>query len=396
MKAVIIAGGLSTCLAEETVLRPKPMVEIGGKPMRDLAAAGQLAAFRHDGFWQPMNTLRDKNLRGTLGRRSRAMEAVVTATGNPDFWRGRRVFLTGHPGFKGAWLSLWLQRVGAGVTAFSPDPPTQPNLFEATRVAEGMDSRNGDIRDYAALASALRQSGASIVFHLSAQATVADGYRAARDTFATNLRGRLNLLDAIRGCPGVEAAVIVTREKCYAPTTDDAPLQENAPFGGRDPYSASKSCAEIAVQSWRESFFGDAGAPKIATVRAGNVIGGGDWGAHRLLAERLTGEKGAQFACGWNFAPCAADHLSVAEIAKRTAAPWGAGARCVHAANKFQKESLALRLDASRARTELGWKQHGPLDTALRRTVEWYQGWARHEDIRAVTLAQLEDNLAAA
>jgi len=225
----------------------------------------------------------------------------------------------------------------------------------------------------------------------------------------------------------------VTSDKCYAPATDDTPLQENAPLGGRDPYSASKSCAEIAVRSWRESFLGDAGAPKIATARAGNVIGGGDWGAHRLLpdmvrafaagealslrmpgairpwqhvldalqgylllAERLAGERGTQFACGWNFGPCAADHLSVADIARRTAALWGAGARCVHTADNFQKETLALRLDASRARTELGWEQHWPLDTALRRTVEWYQAWARHEDMRAMTLAQLEDYLATA
>ncbi len=137
---------------------------------------------------------------------------------NPDFWKGRRVFLTGHTGFKGAWLSLWLKKVGADVTAFSLAPPTQPNLFEAAQVAQGINSIHGDIRDYDALATALHQSDASVVFHLAAQATVADGYRLARDTFATNLTGTVNLLDAIRDCPSVETAVIVTSDKCYAPS----------------------------------------------------------------------------------------------------------------------------------------------------------------------------------
>ncbi|MDP2821763.1 MAG: CDP-glucose 4,6-dehydratase [Sulfuritalea sp.] len=360
------------------------------------------------------------------------MEAVVSAAGNPDFWRGRRVFVTGHTGFKGAWLSLWLQRVGAGVTAFSLDPPTQPNLFDTARVAAGMDSRRGDIRDFDALAKALRDSGASIVFHLAAQATVAGGYDDARETFATNLTGTVNLLDAIRECPGVEAAVIVTSDKCYAPASNGRALAESAPMGGRDPYSASKSCAEIAVQSWRESFFADAGAPRVATARAGNVIGGGDWGAHRLLpdmvrafaagealslrmpdairpwqhvldalhgylllAENLAGRDGVRFARGWNFGPNDADHRSVAEIAQRAAAIWGDGAACICAADNFQKETLTLRLDASHARRELGWRSHWPLDTALRRTVEWYRAWTRHEDMRTVTLSQLDDYLAA-
>lgn len=378
--------------------------------------------------WRHMHNLGGR--RGSPRMRAHAMDAVMA---NPDFWRGRRVFLTGHTGFKGAWLSLWLQRVGAGVTAFSLDPPTMPNLFEAARVADGIHSLHGDIRDYDVLASALRDSGASIVFHLAAQATVAEGYRAARETFATNLTGTLNLLDAIRDCPAVAAAVIVTTDKCYAPASDGKALAENAPMGGKDPYSASKSCAEIAVQSWREAFFADAGAPRIATARAGNVIGGGDWGVHRLipdmvraftvsetlslrmpnairpwqhvlealhgyllLAENLAGANGSRFAGGWNFGPDEVDQLSVAEVTDRAAAIWGNGARCVHAAGNFQKETLALRLDASRARNLLGWQPRWPLGTALRRTLEWYQAWADRDDMRVVTLAQLDDYLAAA
>lgn len=349
------------------------------------------------------------------------------------FWRGRGVFLTGHTGFKGAWLALWLQRVGAHVTAFSLGPPTQPNLFELARVAEGMDSRQGDIRDFAALAAALNESRASVVFHLAAQATVAEGYRSPRDTYATNLNGTLNLLDAMRDCPTVEAAVIVTSDKCYAPSADEAALAEDAPMGGRDPYSASKSCAEIAVHSWRESYFAAQDAPRVATARAGNVIGGGDWGAHRLLpdmftafaagktptlrmpdairpwqhafdallgylmlAEALAGSDGPRFATGWNFGPDAAGAISVAEVAGRAAALWGKDARIEISAANFQKETRTLRLDSTRARTLLGWQPRWKLDQALQRTTDWYRAWSEGRDLRAISLAQLDEYLAAA
>ena len=355
----------------------------------------------------------------------------MTAAGG-SFWRGRRVFLTGHTGFKGAWLALWLQRVGARVTAFSLKPPTQPNLFERARVAEGMDSRHGDIRDFAALTTALSESQPSVVFHLAAQATVAEGYRSPRDTYTTNLNGTLNLLDAIRHCPTVEAAVIVTSDKCYAPSADEIPLAEDAPMGGRDPYSASKSCAEIAVGSWRESFCAAADAPRLATARAGNVIGGGDWGEHRLLpdvftafaagktptlrmpdairpwqhvldalhgylmlAEALAGQDGVRFATGWNFGPDAADEIRVAEIAGRAAALWGKDAQIEISAANFQKETRTLRLDSTRSRTLLGWQPRWKLDQALQRTAEWYRAWSHGQDLRAASLAQLDDYLAA-
>lgn len=348
----------------------------------------------------------------------------------PGFWKGRQVFVTGHTGFKGAWLTLWLRQVGAGVTAFSLAPPTTPNLFEAAQVAQDITSIHGDIRDYDALRSALNDSGASVVFHLAAQATVADGYRFARDTFASNVTGTVNLLDAMRECPAVKAAVVVTSDKCYVPSPTGAPLCENDPLGGKDPYSASKSCAEIATAAWRESFFNADDSPRIATTRAGNVIGGGDWGTHRLLpdmvrafavgdplslrmpeairpwqhvldalhgylllAEHLAGEDGTRFASAWNFGADDADHLSVLEVARRAAAIWGEGARFVCATGNFQKETLTLRLDASHARRELGWTSRWPLDTALRRTVEWYQAWTRNENLRQLTLAQIDDYL---
>ncbi|MCF8198596.1 MAG: CDP-glucose 4,6-dehydratase [Sulfuritalea sp.] len=357
---------------------------------------------------------------------------METLAMNPNFWKGRKVFLTGHTGFKGAWLALWLQKVGAGVTAYSLAPPTQPNLFEATQVAQDIISIHGDIRDYDALRAALQDSGASIVFHLAAQATVADGYRFARDTFATNVTGTLNLLDAIRECPAVEATVVVTSDKCYVPSAIGKPLREGDPLGGKDPYSASKSCAEIATASWRESFFNANDSPHIATARAGNVIGGGDWAAHRLLpdivrafqaekplslrmpdairpwqhvlealagylllAEQLSGKDGARHAQAWNFGPAESDHLTVGEVAKRCAGIWGGNARVEIAEANFQKETETLRLEATHARTALGWKPRWNADQALHQTLDWYRAWYANPGdcayICALTLAQIDD-----
>jgi CDP-glucose 4,6-dehydratase len=346
---------------------------------------------------------------------------------NPNFWKGRRVFITGHTGFKGAWLSLWLQKVDAEVTAFSLAPPTIPNLFEEARVADGITSVRGDIRDYDALNQALHASKAEIVFHLAAQATVAGGYRDARDTFASNLTGTLNLLDSIRENPQIKAAVIVTTDKCYAPATDNVPLKEHAPMGGKDPYSASKSCAEIAVNSWRESFFHASDSPCIATARAGNVIGGGDWAEHRLLpdmvrafmahqplslrmpaavrpwqhvldalhgylmlAEHLAGDNGRHYARGWNFGPTEEDHRTVAEVAEMAVRFWGDGATWHNASSNFQTETHELRLDATAAKNELAWHPRWRLDNALRHTLEWYRAAQNATDIRALTLSKIE------
>lgn len=208
----------------------------------------------------------------------------MTQLPKANFWQGRRVFLTGHTGFKGAWLALWLQKVGAEVTAFSLAAPTQPNLFEVARVHEGstrcmatsVTTRHWPRRCPKAV-PALSSTSQPRPRLLTATAMHAG-------TFATNLTGTLNLLDAIHACPSIEAAVLVTSDKCYAPGSDQ-PLREDAPMGGRDPYSASKSCAEIAVQCWRDSFFAAPASTRLATARAGNVIGGGDWSAHRLLPD---------------------------------------------------------------------------------------------------------------
>ena len=362
-----------------------------------------------------------------MDERCCALEIVGVSS---PFWRDRHVFLTGHTGFKGAWLALWLQLLGAKVTGFSLAPPTQANLFDSAGVADGITSITGDIRDFNLLRSTLIESRASIVFHLAAQSIVAEGYRAARDTFATNLTGTINLLDAIRNSPLVQSAVIVTSDKCYAPSAHATPHSEVDALGGNDPYSASKACAEIATAAWRHSFFPCADAPRIASARAGNVIGGGDWSAHRLLpdvarafiagqavclrmpnavrpwqhvldalsgylqlAEKLGSADGSKYSRAWNFGPADCDHLTVAEIAMRCAEIWGDGARVEMAGDNFQQETLALRLDAEAARKDLLWQPRWSADQALRQALEWYRAWQASPDdtrkLRAFTLSQI-------
>ncbi len=356
---------------------------------------------------------------------------MTRASANPSFWAGRDVFVTGHTGFKGAWLSLWLQQMGANVTGFSLAPPTTPNLFETAQIASGMTSVIGDIGDYELLATTLKKSRASVVFHLAAQSIVSEGYRLARDTFAINVMGTVNLLDAIRECQNVRAAVIVTSDKCYAPSSSGTPLTEGDPLGGKDPYSASKSCAEIAVASWRHAFFGDLPAAQIATARAGNVIGGGDWSVHRLLpdiarafiaeealilrmpnsvrpwqhvldalsgylllAEKLCGDDGANFARAWNFGPAAADHLTAQQVAERCAALWGETAKIEIAGSNFQQETLSLCLDASLAGELLNWNPTWSAEDALRQTICWYREWhtvtADTQKVRKLSADQID------
>lgn len=345
---------------------------------------------------------------------------------NPAFWQGRRVFVSGHTGFKGSWLCLWLQAMGAEVHGYALAPATDPALFEVAGVARGMQSTLDDVRDYAALSAALSAARPEIVLHLAAQPLVPLSYAEPVATFATNAMGSVHLLEACRHVKGLQAVVVVSSDKCYENREWLWGYRETDPMGGHDPYSASKGCTELIVSSYRRAFLAPAGIP-VASARAGNVIGGGDWTASRLvpdvlaafaagtpvtlrspgairpwqhvleplagyllLAQRLV-EGGETFAEGWNFGPDDSDARSVAWVVERLAAGWGPDARWEVAATPQVHEAHTLRLDCSKARSLLGWQARWPADEAVARSLAWYQAWRAGADMHAYTLAEISD-----
>ncbi|WP_226794305.1 CDP-glucose 4,6-dehydratase [Altererythrobacter sp. CC-YST694] len=348
------------------------------------------------------------------------MEALV----NP-VWAGRRVFLTGHTGFKGSWLALWLQAMGAKVTGYSLPAPTRPSLFDKARVADRLHHIEGDIRDAGALSAAVAQARPEVIFHLAAQPLVRLSYEDPAGTYATNVMGTVNLLEAARATPGVRAIVAITSDKCYENREWHWPYREEDPMGGHDPYSSSKGCCELVISAWRRSFFSDEG-PLLASGRAGNVIGGGDWATDRLipdlvrafeagaaplirsphsvrpwqhvlealrgyimLAERLLeGERG--FGEGWNFGPLEEDAQPVRWIVDRMQARWGGTVPAKRQSGFHPHEAGLLRLDCSKARNLLGWKPALPLEAALDWIVEWHKAVGSGADAREVTLAQID------
>jgi CDP-glucose 4,6-dehydratase len=349
------------------------------------------------------------------------------------FWSGKRVFLTGHTGFKGSWLSLWLQSLGAEVTGYALDPLTNPSLFEVARVGEGMHSVIADIRDLPTLQRAMQVVQPEIVFHLAAQPLVRESYRSPVETYATNVMGTVHLLEAVRHTPGVKAVVNVTSDKCYENREWVWGYREHEPMGGYDPYSNSKGCAELVTAAYRNSFFNStthsdrlSTPPAVATARAGNVIGGGDWAADRLipdllrafdagqpavirsphairpwqhvleplsgylrLAERLY-DTGAAFAESWNFGPDEADARPVAWIANRLVELWGEGARWEQDGGHHLHEAHYLKLDCAKAKARLGWVPRWSLEQSLRATVHWHRSYRRGANVRAMMLAQIE------
>ncbi|MBU2851351.1 CDP-glucose 4,6-dehydratase [Acidithiobacillus ferrivorans] len=342
-----------------------------------------------------------------------------------DFWRGRRVFLTGHTGFKGAWLSLWLQEMGAVVSGFSLDPPTDPSLFHLAHVAEGMHSVTGDIRDPAALTSAMQAAQPEIVFHLAAQSLVRYSYAEPVETYATNVMGTVHFLESVRVTPGVRAAVMVTSDKCYENREWVWGYREDEAMGGHDPYSSSKGCAELVTSAYRRSFFATGPGVALASARAGNVIGGGDWALDRLLPdilracaaneavrirnphairpwqhvlEPLSGYlllaqrlllDGQRFASGWNFGPADQDAQPVSWIVEEVVSQWGDAARWTQDAGEHPHEAHYLKLDCSKAHTELGWQPQWDLRHALNQTIRWHKAYLAGEDLRAVCQEQI-------
>ena len=357
------------------------------------------------------------------------VRVAVAGSVDPAFWAGRRVFLTGHTGFKGSWTALWLGQMGARVTGFALAPPTSPALFEVARVANGMTSIIGDIRDRDALERALVAADPEIVIHMAAQPLVRASYDDPVGTYATNVMGTVHLLDAVRRAPSVRAAVIVTTDKCYENREWVWGYREDEPMGGHDPYSNSKGCAELAVAAYRRSFFASAGPhghrAAIASARAGNVIGGGDWATDRLipdilravekgepvlirnplairpwqhvlepvsgylvLAQALWHDPGA--ADAWNFGPRDDDARPVQWIVERMCAAWGAGASWTHDATVQPHEARFLKLDISKARAGLGWSPRWSLADALGSIVAWHRAWLSGADMHDHCLHELE------
>jgi CDP-glucose 4,6-dehydratase len=348
---------------------------------------------------------------------------------NADFWHGKRVLLTGHTGFKGSWISLWLQSMGAQVIGYALTPATQPNLFEDAQVAQGMTSIIGDIRDLNNLQAIFNTHKPEIVFHMAAQPLVRYSYSEPVETYSTNVMGTVNLLEAVRHCKGVKAIVNITTDKCYENREWEWAYRENEPMGGFDPYSSSKGCAELVSAAYRSSFFNGNDYSKhgvaLATARAGNVIGGGDWAQDRLipdilaafeqgkqvnirnplavrpwqhvleplrgyltLAEQLY-KHGVQYAEGWNFGPNDEDAKPVKWIVEKMVGMWGKDAAWHRDAGEHPHEANYLKLDISKARNHLHWYPILRLEDALRLTVEWANQRQAGTDVRQLTLNQI-------
>jgi CDP-glucose 4,6-dehydratase len=363
----------------------------------------------------------DERSRGPASSGSIAVGAV-----DPGFWRGRRVLLTGHTGFKGAWLSLWLESLGAQVTGFASGVPTQPSLYELARVAEGIESVEGDVRDHEALASVVAEAEPEVVIHMAAQSLVRPSFVDPTLTYGTNVMGTVNVLDAVRvHGKRVRAIVNVTSDKCYENHERESDYREDEPMGGFDPYSSSKGCSELVTSAFRRSFFSAADGPRLASARAGNVIGGGDWGAERLVPDimraALAGEQvrvrnpnsirpwqhvlnplsgylmlaqalwdAPDSAEGWNFGPADEDARPVGWIVERIAAQWPEDLRSVQDDGPHPHEARYLKLDSSKARARLGWRPGLNLEETLASIVDWYRELRAGTDMRAVTLGQIE------
>jgi CDP-glucose 4,6-dehydratase len=343
-------------------------------------------------------------------------------------WQGRRVFLTGHTGFKGGWMALWLSSLGAHVRGYALDPSTTPNLFTAADIGSRVDDIRGDIRDAAALDRAMLDFAPEVVFHMAAQPLVRLSYQDPIGTFETNVIGTARVLDAVRRTPSVRAVVSVTTDKCYENHEWIWPYRETDPLGGHDPYSASKACAEIVSASFRRSFFAPDRKVALATARAGNVIGGGDWSTDRLipdlvrgflsgepvrirrpnsirpwqhvleplqgyltLADKLLTPDAAHYSTAYNFGPADEDARPVAWIADRMAHFWGINATWVLDEDpNAPHEATYLKLDTSRARHELAWTPKLRLEIALDWLVTWYRTWqSTPAAIQPLTLSQI-------
>lgn len=365
--------------------------------------------------------------KGTLENVGINMKATVT----PAFWKGKKVFLTGHTGFKGSWLSLWLQSMGAEVKGFALTPPTTPALFDEAKVGQGMQSEIGDVRDLQAVTRSMTGFNPDVLIHMAAQPLVRLSYREPVETYATNVMGSLHVLEAARQCPNLRAIVNVTTDKCYENREWEWGYREDEPMGGHDPYSNSKGCVELLTSAYRNSFFNTQQAAALASARAGNVIGGGDWAEDRLIPDILSAfEKGQpvtirnpqatrpwqhvleplsgylllaehlwnhgqSFAQGWNFGPKDEDARPVDWILNHMVEAWGEGASWQLDEHPQPHEANFLKLDISKARARLHWSPSWDLETTLARIVHWHRAWLSGEGMQGCCLEEINAYMAA-
>jgi CDP-glucose 4,6-dehydratase len=347
-----------------------------------------------------------------------------------SFWNGRRVFVTGHTGFKGSWLCLWLQSAGATTCGYALEPPTTPNLFEAAGVANGMESQIADVRDLDSLVRAMRKFQPDVVLHLAALSVVRESYEQPVTTYATNVMGTVNVLECVRSLRCVRALVNVTSDKCYENREWVWPYRETDTLGGHDPYSNSKACAELVTSAYSRSFFhanmAGQGGVGIGTCRAGNVLGGGDWTRDQLvpdimrafssghppnirnpratrpwqfvleplhgylmLAEKLWSDP-AGFSEAWNFGPTEEDTKTVGWIVEELCRRWGDGTSWKQDSGSHPHEAGLLKVDSSKSRSRLNWHPVMRLSEALDWVVEWYQTYLKGADVRSVALEQIQ------
>lgn len=346
---------------------------------------------------------------------------------NHQFWAGKRVFITGHTGFKGGWLTLWLQSMGAKVTGFSLPAPTNPNFFDVVNLQDICDHQIGDIRDYSSFKKAIDKSRPEILFHMAAQSIVRRSYQDPIETYGTNVMGTVHLLEALRTCSSIKSCIIVTTDKCYENKEWSRGYRENDQLGGHDPYSSSKACTELVTSAFMRSFFNDQKEMGLATVRAGNVIGGGDFAEDRIIPDIYRSIVSGQeliirqpesirpwqhvlaplsgyirlsemlfndpktYSTAFNFGPQESDCISVGDLIEKMSKYWG-----VTLPVKVQKESSLheakfLKLDTSKATTVLGWRPIWSIEKTLEETVRWYKNHLSNSPNRSCSLAQIHD-----
>ena len=346
---------------------------------------------------------------------------------DPVFWQGKRVFITGHTGFKGSWLSLWLQQLGAHVKGYSLPAPTNPSVFDLCDVQSGMESEIDDIRDLEQIKKSMASFAPEILIHMAAQPLVRHSYVDPVETYQTNVLGTVNVLEAARAIDDLRVIISITTDKCYQNNEWEWGYRENDPMGGDDPYSSSKGCAELVSAAYKKSFFDTADRPKrIATVRAGNVIGGGDWAEDRLIPDILNAFEKSEpirlrnphairpwqhvleplsgylmlaeklwdaeknYLSAWNFGPHPDSMVQVGLIAESMASQWGSGAKIKTDDGHHPHEASILKLDISRALSHLGWAPKLSLQKALSLIIEWHKAYLDGRDMRQITLQQIK------